>query len=312
MLPNFLVVGAQKAGTTSLHHYLQAHPDIYLPAKKETKFFIHDRYYSKGIAFYEDTYFSEWGGEAAVGEVDPDYMYFEQALPRIGRHLDLTALKLIFIFRNPVDRAFSQYLMNYRRGHETLTFDQAIATESLRIQKGHMENLRYSYATRGYYLRQVERFLEHVDRSRILFLLSHDLEANPTRCIREVYQFLEVADAFVPPNIGERFHRATAPRSPMLARRLRGHGLERRVFRSLIPSASLRQSLRNGLLQLNQTGRSEMCLDPALGRQLAERFRVENTRLADFLYCDLGCWSVESVADVVCHGRSKREADSPR
>lgn len=110
MLPNFLIVGAQKCGTTSLHEYLYQHPQIYLPEGKETKFFAEDARYSKGITYYEDVCFSTYSGESAVGEVDPDYMYFEQALERIAEHLDLRTTKLIFVLRNPVDRAFSHYL----------------------------------------------------------------------------------------------------------------------------------------------------------------------------------------------------------
>lgn len=300
MLPNFLVVGAQKAGTTSLHNYLQAHPDIYLPAQKETKFFVHERHYSKGIGFYESAYFSERTVESAVGEVDPDYMYCEQSLPRIIQHLNPDSLKVIFIFRNPVERAFSQYLMNYRRGHESLSFEEAIATESSRIRLGHMENLRYSYATRGYYLRQVERFLQHIDRSRMLFLLSETLESDPVHCLQEVYRFLNVKEDFEPPNIGERFHQATAPRSHALARRLQVQGLERRLLRRFIPSTSLRRSLRNWLVRFNQSGQNTMRMDPEIHRQLVQDFSVENTRLADFLGRDLGSWSAEAV----CEGAS--------
>lgn len=300
MLPNFLVVGAQKAGTTSLHNYLQAHPDIYLPPQKETKFFVHERHYSKGIGFYESAYFSERTVESAVGEVDPDYMYCEQSLPRIIQHLNPNSLKIIFIFRNPVERAFSQYLMNYRRGHESLSFEEAIATESSRIRLGHMENLRYSYATRGYYLRQVERFLQHIDRSRMLFLLSETLESDPVRCLQEVYRFLNVKEDFEPPNIGERFHQASAPRSHVLARKLQEQGLERRLLRRFIPSMSLRRSLRKWLARFNQAGQNTMTMDPEIHQQLVQDFSAENKRLADFLDHDLGSWSTESV----CEGAS--------
>ena len=247
MLPNFLVVGAQKSGTTSLHEYLSAHPDVYLPLQKETHFFLHEKYYDRGIKFYEEEYFSARTHEPLIGEVDPDYMYSEQVLPRIVRHLDLDALKIVFIFRNPVERAFSQYLMEYRRGREPLSFHEAVETESSRIRQGHMENLRCSYVSRGYYLRQVERFLEYIDRSQMLFLLSEDLKTDALRCMREVYHFLGVSEEFVPPNIGEQFHRATVPRSLSLVRRVKGQGWEKRLLRLLIPSAALRQSLRSPL-----------------------------------------------------------------
>ena len=293
MLPNFLVVGAQKSGTTSLHNYLIAHPDVYLPSRKETKFFVEDRYYNKGITYYEDEYFSARIQEPLVGEVDPDYMYFEHALPRIVRYLDLDTLKIIFIFRNPVERAFSHYLMMYRRGREPLSFKDAIETESSRIRLGPMENLRYSYVSRGYYLRQVERFLEYIDRSRMLFLLSEDLKTDALRCVREVYHFLGVSENFVPPNIGEQFHRATAPRSVSLVRRIKGQGWEKPLLHLLVPSAALRKSLRIHLLRINETSRVDIILSQDEKRRLVELFRTENARLATFLGRDLGHWSAE-------------------
>lgn len=292
MLPNFLVVGAQKSGTTSLHNYLVAHPEVYLPVQKETKFFVHDKFYNRGIKYYEEKYFSGRTTEVGIGEVDPDYMYCEQALPRIVRHLDLNALKIIFIFRNPVERAFSQYLMNYRRGHEPLSFGEAIEKESSRIKLGHMENLRYSYVTRGYYLRQVERFLEYIDQSQMLFLLSEDLKTSALSSVREVYHFLGVSNDFVPPNIDKQFHRATAPRSLALVRRIKGGGWETRLLRLLIPSVTLRHSLRTYLLRINQTSQGGIVLDEDERRSLVELFRTENERLAAFLGRDLSHWSI--------------------
>lgn len=291
MLPNFLVVGAQKSGTTSLHHYMQAHPDIYLPAQKETKFFVEEKYYHRGIEFYEAEYFSARNSERAVGEVDPEYLYCEEALPRIVRDLDPSALKLIFIFRNPVERAFSQYLMTYRRGQEPLSFEEAIEAEPVRISKCHMENLRYSYVARGFYLQQVERFLEYMDRSKMLFLLSEDLEANPLECLQQVYTFLGVASDFVPTNLGERFHRATVPRSLSLLRWINGQGAEKRLLRLLIPSASLRRTVRIWLLRHNQTTHSDIVLNAVTRGRLVELYRAENTRLAAFLGRNLDHWS---------------------
>lgn len=292
MLPNFLVVGAQKSGTTSLHHYLQAHPDIYLPAQKETKFFVHDKYYNKGLEFYETEYFSERSSERAVGEVDPDYLYYQGALPRIAQDLDPATLKLIFIFRNPVERAFSHYLMTFRRGQEPLTFEEAIEAEPARISEGHMENLRYSYVTRGYYLRQVERFLGDMDKSQMLFLLSEDLEADPTACLQQVYTFLGVSNDFVPSNLGERFHRATVPRSLSMLRWIKGRGAGKKLLRFMVPSTSLRKIFRDRLLRLNQTTPSDLVLTTETRERLVEIYRSENSRLAAFLGRNLDHWNL--------------------
>ena len=291
MLPNFLVVGAQKSGTTSLHNYLQTHPDVFLPAQKETKFFIEDRHYNKGIGFYESEYFSAHNGERAVGEVDPDYLYFEEALPRIAHELDTLSLKLIFILRNPAERAFSHYLMTYRRGLEPLSFEEAIEAEPERISRGYAEKMHFSYVSRGYYLRQIERFLEYMDRSQMLFLLTDDLKADPVACVQRVFSFLGVRDDFVPPNIGERFHRATVPRSVSLIRRIKGQGIEKRLVRFLIPSATLRQSLREQILRLNQTTpREEMVLADETRKRLIDVYGSENARLSTFIGRGLDHW----------------------
>ena len=97
-LPNFMCVGAQKAGTTTLHDILKKHPDIYLPREKETKFFVFDDQYQKGIKFYEREYFSKWRGQKAVGEIDPTYMFCDHASERIYECLGRELKTGIFVY----------------------------------------------------------------------------------------------------------------------------------------------------------------------------------------------------------------------
>jgi hypothetical protein len=289
MLPNFLVVGAQKSGTTSLYKYLKTHPDIYLPAQKETKFFVHERFYNQGISYYKQ-YFSEWNQERAVGEVDPEYMYVEESIDRMIRHLDFGSTKFIFIFRNPIDRAFSHYLMSYRRGQEPLTFEEAVALEEKRIKKGLMENLRYSYVNRGFYLRQINRFLEHTDKSNMLFLLTEDLSKNTLQCLQSVFKFLDVSQDFTPPNVGQTFHRATAPHSIKLLQRINNQGVEKKLLRVLIPWKNTRDKLRATLLKINQNHNHNIALSNQMRQNLHKVFQEENQRLAKFLNRDLNHW----------------------
>jgi hypothetical protein len=195
MLPNFLVVGAQKAGTTSLHNYLCSHPDIYLPRIKETKFFVADERFAKGLHCYEADHFSAWHGEQAIGEIDPDYMYFDQALERMVVNLDLRTMKFIFVLRNPVDRAFSHYLMSVRRGVEELSFEEAAKVESERISKDYLSKMHFSYVSRGFYLPQIQRFLAYANKSSMLFILSEDLKKNTNDVLTSCYRFLEVEEA---------------------------------------------------------------------------------------------------------------------
>lgn len=139
-VPNFLCVGAQKAGTTTLYEILKQHPDIFLPQQvKETKFFVYEEKFQKGLAFYEKEYFSEWNSQSAIGEVDPAMMFEELAAQRIHHTLG-EQVKLIFIFRNPVSRAYSHYLMSQRKGFEDHSFEEAIAAEQERLKSKPEQN----------------------------------------------------------------------------------------------------------------------------------------------------------------------------
>ena len=291
MLPNFLVVGAQKAGTTSLHHYLFNHPDIYLPGQKETKFFVIDERYEKGLQHYEQEYFGGRNSEAAVGEVDPDYMYFHCALERMQKDLDLSSIKLIFVFRNPVERAFSHYLMTYRRGLENLSFEDALENESERIGSDFLSDMHFSYQSRGYYYRQVMRFLQYMDREQMLFLLTEDLKENPVKCTQSICRFLNVTTSYIPANANKQFHKATVPRSNSLLRRIRQKGsLEKKIVRLLVPWESGRKKLREMALSWNQTPRHDMAISDATRKWLSSCYEQENKLLAELIGRDLSHW----------------------
>lgn len=291
MLPNFLIVGAQKCGTTSLHEYLIQHPQIYLPECKETKFFVDDARYLKGISHYEDVCFSSYSGESAVGEIDPDYMYSEQALERMAEHLDLRTIKLIFVLRNPVDRAFSHYLMSLRRGIETLSFEKAIKVESERISKDYYSNMHFSYISRGFYLLQIQRFLAYSDKTNMMFILSDDLKKNTLDVLTTCYRFLNVAEDIIPPDLDIQHHVAKATRSKGLLQLILRESLAKKIFRILLPSDMLRKKLRKNLLELNQTSEHGLVLQEDTRLMLANMYSEANRQLAGFIERDLTHWN---------------------
>src|SRR5205085_5168685 len=141
----FLCVGTQKGGTTTLYEILKQHPDIFLPQKiKETKFFVYEEKYAKGVQWYEKEFFNEWKNQQAVGEVDPAMMFEEKSAQRIFDTLG-KEVKLVFIFRNPAARAYSHYLMSQRKGFEELSFDEALNAESDRLKNDPEKKFNYSY-----------------------------------------------------------------------------------------------------------------------------------------------------------------------
>ncbi|MDR3586011.1 MAG: sulfotransferase domain-containing protein [Desulfosporosinus sp.] len=192
MLPNFLCVGAVKAGTTTLHHIIRQHPEVYLPNCKETNFFVNDEY-ANGLTFYETKYFSKIKNEKVIGEITPKYLYYDSVPERIFESLGPN-VKLIFIFRNPVHRAYSQYLMQLRTGCETNTFEKALELESNRLSELTLPGVRdrYNYIDGGLYFKHLKKFLRIFDINNMLFLMFEELIVDPKITFEKVAHFLDI------------------------------------------------------------------------------------------------------------------------
>jgi len=182
MLPNFLCVGTVKGGTTTLHDILIQHPDIYLPQVKETHFF--DDQFERGIKFYE-RYFRGYKGQKLVGEIAPTYMYPQHVPKRIYETLGKD-IKLIFMLRDPANRAFSHYLMAKLVGLEKEDFPTAInlALEGVGPFR--------DYIVRGYYGNQISNYLNYFPRENMLFIIFEDFIRDVRNEMKKVYDFLNV------------------------------------------------------------------------------------------------------------------------
>lgn len=206
VLPNFLIIGAARCGTTTLYRNLAEHPQVYLPADKrpEPHFFMRDREYAKGLAYYSRRYFAGVKREQAVGEASTSYIFSATAAGRISR--DLPCVRLILILRHPVERAFSGYWHTVKSGLETLPFEQAVVQEDARcgaIDDPLMrENQPFAYLGRSLYFRQLSIYLEHVAMKRIHVILFDDLARDPAAVFRRVCRFLDIDPEFVPTSLG--------------------------------------------------------------------------------------------------------------
>jgi hypothetical protein len=192
-LPNFFCIGAQKAGTTSLFHLLRQHPDVFIPPQKEAHFFDHEERFRKGIEWYLDYFYREYENEKICGSITPSYAFHKKCPERMSRMLGKD-LKLIFILRDPVNRAWSHYQMQKMKGIESLSFENAIKVEKERIGLNESNYLDFSYISRGYYAKQIERYLKFFKLQNILFLdfekqISQDLK----QTVREVETFLGIS-----------------------------------------------------------------------------------------------------------------------
>jgi len=197
-LPDFLILGAQKAGTTALYAYLRWHPEITGPSFKEVSFF--DRHYVRGERWYRAHLPARRSG-TIVGEASPSYLFHPLAPQRVAQLLPHA--RLIALLRNPVDRAFSHYQHEVALGREPLTFEEAIDREDERMQ-GEVEHMlrdpeyfseawwNYTYLARGQYAAQLERWFQAFPRERLLVLLTDELADDPAGTHRRVLEFLGV------------------------------------------------------------------------------------------------------------------------
>lgn len=288
-LPNFICPGAQKAGTTSLHNILIQHPDIYLPTEKETKFFQNDELYREGIGFYERKFFSTWSGQKAIGEIDPSYLFFEYVPARIRKDLGKD-IKLLFMLRDPVKRALSQYYQALRVGSERESFEKAIMAAGLDRQDTPLSIIRRRYITRGFYATQIKRYLEFFPQENMLFIIFEtDFLKNREETIGHVLDLLGVEH--MPLDIDIRSNPASVSRSQGIKRLMHMRNAFRETAKALVPSKRLRKDISSLITKLNDKKVEKMNLDPVLRMRLLDRYYIDEIKdLERLLGRDLGIW----------------------
>ena len=187
----FICFGAQKAGTTTLHNILRQHSEIFLPQNKEIPFFHDDNKFEKGIDWWLKENYHNVKHEKAIGVINPEYLFFPKACERIYKHLG-PEIKIIIVIRNPVDRAYSQYIMNIRRGIENLSFEDALSEEKNRYTLSDYQK-NYSYLSRSLYSDQIKRFLTTFPKDNFLFLsFENDIVKNRDLTLKKIEDFLGV------------------------------------------------------------------------------------------------------------------------
>lgn len=189
---DFLIVGTQKGGTSSLDYYLRQHRQVQMGEKKELHFFDDEEVFSTDIVDYSILHnqFSEHTNDRAIfGDATPIYMYWEPSMKRIWSYNK--KIKLIAILRNPISRAFSHWNMEVNRKAETNTFMYSILTEHERIKEALPSQHRvFSYLDRGFYSEQIRRIKRYFPEEQILFLKYEDYEVNQEERVKDTLRFL--------------------------------------------------------------------------------------------------------------------------
>ena len=201
-LPSFLIIGAQRSGTTSLYRYLAEHPNVKPAIKKEIQFF--DFKYGKGINWYR-AHFPMAGSDNLfiTGEARPNYLFHADAPARAASILP--EVMLLAILRNPVERAYSNFWHEVRLGHERRSFEEAVRREKDKLvahSGSHDDDNgdynfdlhHHSYLGRGLYAQQIERWLKFFRKEQLLVIQSESFYADPPLILAKINKFLNLPE----------------------------------------------------------------------------------------------------------------------
>ncbi|PSR19089.1 sulfotransferase [filamentous cyanobacterium CCP3] len=297
-LPNFLVIGAGKAGTTSLYFYLAQHPEVFMSPLKEVNFFAvegqrptfrglrddREAQYCFSVNSLEEysRLFSEATKQKAIGEISPYYLYSDQAAQNIKKYLP--KVKLIAILRNPVDRAYSNFLHLRRDGREPLTsFADALKAEETRIKNYWSPSWHYQKS--GFYFDLLSRYYERFNKDQIKVCLYEDYVKQPIKTTQEILDFIGVDASFIP-DISGKYNVSGMPRNRLIHDFISRKSVAKTVFKPLLPKFAVK-----GLISIRDSNLEKPNpLDADLRKKLVELYLDDITKLQDLIQRDLSDW----------------------
>jgi hypothetical protein len=294
ILPNLILIGAQKSGSTAVYDWLSQHPDIYgNPAMKDFPFFSKPEYFDKGLEWFAG-HFKGHRGEPIILHGYVHYLFLDGEIAARLKAFN-PDLKLLALLRNPVDRAFSGYLQARKTGNESIaTFEEAIQAD----QTGSLHTLRErvdrSYLSHGLYARQLEAYFEHFPSEQIHAELYDNVRNNPLECCARLFNFAGVDPAFQP-----RLRRKNdygKPRFAAIEKAIQ-RGLPKGLVHKLVP-LSIRTRLRQRVRAVNTVPTAKPILNPATRALLADFYSDEITRLESLTGLDLHPWRAGVPAPV--------------
>jgi hypothetical protein len=274
MLPNFLIIGSQKAGTTSLYRILKEHPQIFMAEKKEINFFFKDDEYARGAEAYA-AHFADCANQLACGEASPGYICHPQAPQRI--HALLPDVKLLLTNRAPIKRALYQNWDNRRHLNEPHTFAEAV---NLYLSDEYHPD-KIGYFSRGVYLRYIKNYLNYFPRENLLVLRFEEMVANPKTFYQRIFAFLGVDENFSTEDFNEAFNPTEVWKNPFYQILIRKPHYQRKI------PAKMRKLFYWG----EKTSFSAPPIDKATRQKLEAFYRPWNNALREFLGDKLRGWS---------------------
>jgi len=257
--PTFLVIGAPKSGTTSLYAYLRQHPQIFLPTQKELHFFSYkdlasncggpgDKAALRQLCPDAATYLKHYAAvanEIAIGDISPSYLYYAQSAERIVSLLG--KVKIIAMLRDPVAKAFSQYMHLIRENRETLSFGDALLAEESRVRDGWSDMWRYKES--GFYAKRLECYLNTFGSDNVLVVFFEEFVKDTANVLQRIYGFLGV-DPAVNVDTSGIFNRTGLPRNKAVSDFLANESVAKSLAKRIIPQGA-RMMLRQLVMEWN-------------------------------------------------------------
>ena len=290
--PNFFIIGAAKAGTTTLYEVLKQHPQVYMSFIKETLFFSNDNYYEKGLEWYTRNFFSGAGGFAARGEATPNYLYWSNKVATRIRVFENEPTKFVVILRDPVQRAYSWYWNSIKDGRENETFENALALEQDRLEANRevfqrSGQMLYGYFQGGCYATLLKPFLDNFSREQFIFILQDDLKTEFVDTCENLLKFLRVDENI--PIKQSRNNIASMPRNRTFHYLLKRQNNVTEWLKNIVP-LKLRYLVKQKLLNANLRSLKYPPINPDTEKILRVRYADENIALGKIINRDLSAW----------------------
>jgi len=294
-LPNFLLIGAPKSGTTALYAYLSQHPQIYLSPEKEPHFFGFENesldFKGPGVTMNASTVtsledykelFSGVNDEIAIGEASALYLYLPTA--PIGIRKYIPDAKLIAILRNPIDRAYASFTHLLRDNREPLLdFSEALKAEPERIRDNW--GFLWRYTDIGFYGAQLERYYQLFPLNNLKVVLYDDFRESPLGTIQEIFGFLNVDSDFCP-DMSIRHNVSGVPKNRILHQFINENNPVKSLLKPLLPRAIREKTISN----IKNKNLIKPSLSSLIREELSEVFRADIDKLQDLLQRDLSHW----------------------
>lgn len=304
-LPNFLVIGAAKSGTTALYEYLKPHPQIFMSEIKEPHFFAmqgqevvfhgpkDQEYVDQEFVNTQEAYealFADVVDEVAIGEASAFYLYYaERTAPRI--RAAVPDAKLIVLLRNPTKRAYSSYTHMMRDVRETMSFEDALKQEETRIQAGWFPI--WHYVNAGFYYENLKRFFDLFPQEQIRVYLQDDFKKDSSAIVRDVYEYLGVDPDFQA-EMGQSHNVSYIPKRRNLQRvrqfLLQPNNPVKDAIKPLLPAKMRKRMVRSVANRIEEANFERIAIPPETHAHLIHIFQDDILKLQTLIDRDLSAW----------------------